>query len=349
MGVKNTLIMKKLLYLFLAITVACVGSDDDGNPCIYLPVLDTQAATEITETTATLNGIIDSDSNNCNATANNTEQGFVYATTIQPTINDFVVNVNGIVIDASIENLEPNTSYYIRTFLTNAFGDFYGNEVSLTTLVEQCDVVYLANNGITIKAYECANVGDTGVVNGVTYTVVDEAMLRDMIVGGEDVTRVATTRVTAMNDLFLCYEDFNQPIGHWDVTNVIDMSGMFVSECGEHQFNQPIGDWDVSNVTNMNYMFAQSGGVFNQPIGDWNVSNVTNMALMFSGATSFNQDLSSWDVINVIDMGRMFDSANSFNQDLGNWNVDNVENCFQFDYNTPQWTQPKPNFTNCIP
>ena len=36
---------------------------------------------------------------------------------------------------------------------------------------------YLADNGITIKACNDANIGDTGVVNGVTYTVVDEAML----------------------------------------------------------------------------------------------------------------------------------------------------------------------------
>ena len=31
-----------------------------------------------------------------------------------------------------------------------------------------CDVVYLADNGITIKACGDANVGDTGVVNGIT-------------------------------------------------------------------------------------------------------------------------------------------------------------------------------------
>ena len=31
-----------------------------------------------------------------------------------------------------------------------------------------CDVVYLADNGITIKACGDANFGDTGVVNGIT-------------------------------------------------------------------------------------------------------------------------------------------------------------------------------------
>jgi hypothetical protein len=58
--------------------------------------------------------------------------------------------------------------------------------------------IYLDNNGITIKACDDANVGDTGVVNGVTYTVVDEAMLRAMIINEEDVTRLATTNLLVL-------------------------------------------------------------------------------------------------------------------------------------------------------
>ena len=186
--------MKKLLYLFLTVLiVAC--SDDDGNPCLYNPTLTTSAVTNITETSATLNGVISIVSENCDD-PNNTEQGFVYATTIQPTTANNKVNVNGTDVTTTLENLEPNTTYYARTFLTNALGEFYGNEVSFMTTEEPCDVVYLADNGITIKACDDANVGDTGVINGVTYTVVDEAMLREMVDNEEDVTKVVTTKVT---------------------------------------------------------------------------------------------------------------------------------------------------------
>ena len=123
--------MKKLTYLFLAILIiAC--SDDEGNPCVYNPTLVTDAATNVTETTATLNGVINIVSENCEDTTN-TEQGFVYATTIQPTIANNKVNVNGTGISTTLENLEPNTTYYTRTFLTNVFGEFYGNEVSFMT------------------------------------------------------------------------------------------------------------------------------------------------------------------------------------------------------------------------
>ena len=126
----------------------------------------------------------------------------MYATTIQPTTANNKVNVNGTNISTTLENLEPNTTYYARTFLTNALGEFYGNEVSFMTNQGICDgsnPVYLDTNGVTIKACDDANVGDTGVVNGVTYTVVDEAMLRAMVANEEDVTKVATTKVTDMS------------------------------------------------------------------------------------------------------------------------------------------------------
>ena len=435
--------MKKLIYLFLGLLIfAC--SDDEGNPCVYNPTLTTSAVTNVTETSATLNGVISIVSENCEDPTN-TEQGFVYATTIQPTTNNTQVNVNGTDITTTLENLESNTTYYARAFLTNVFGAFYGNEVSFMTNESICEVVYLAENGITIKACDDANVGDTGEINGVNYTVVDEAMLRAMVANEEDVTKVVTTFVTDMSQLFFisdntfydfnqnigswdvsnvtdmilmfCYTPFNQPIGDWDVSSVTimtqmfaftpfnqpigdwdvssvtDMKGMF----GFTPFNQPIGDWDVSSVTDMRGMFKRAD-TFNQPIGNWDVSNVTDMDSMFQYIDAFNQPIGNWDVSNVTTMFTMFESATSFNQPIGNWDVsnvtnmyamladtpfnqpignwdvsnvttmrvmfafnyainqdlstwsvDNVNDCTNFSNNTPQWTLPKPNFTNCFP
>ena len=122
--------MKKLLLLSALLIFAC--TDDEGNPCIYQPTLTTEAVTNITETSATLNGTIDVTSENCE-TPNNIEQGFVYSTEIQPTIEDIQVNVNGTSISTTLEGLTPNTTYYVRSFLTNALGEFYGNEVSFST------------------------------------------------------------------------------------------------------------------------------------------------------------------------------------------------------------------------
>ena len=133
--------MKNLLYLFLAVTMFACSSDSEGNPCIYEPTLETNTATDITETSATLNGVISIVSENCDV-PNNTEQGFVYSTEIQPTLADVQVNVNGTNISTTIEGLTPNTTYYVRAFLTNTFGDFYGNEIDFTTEEEitgSCD------------------------------------------------------------------------------------------------------------------------------------------------------------------------------------------------------------------
>jgi uncharacterized protein (TIGR02145 family) len=123
--------MKKFLFLSALLIFAC-SSDSEGNPCIYEPTLTTEAVTNITETSATLNGVISIVSENCDV-PNNAEQGFVYSTEIQPTLEDTQVNVNGANITTTIEGLTPNTTYYVRAFLTNNLGDFYGDEVSFTT------------------------------------------------------------------------------------------------------------------------------------------------------------------------------------------------------------------------
>ena len=133
--------MKKLLLLSALLIFAC--TDDEGNPCVYEPTLTTQAVTNITETSVTLNGVISIVSENCEV-APGEMQGFVYSTNSSPTNDDNVEVVYGTDISTSIEGLEPNTTYYVRVFLTNTIGEFYGNEIDFTTyeeIIESCDGV----------------------------------------------------------------------------------------------------------------------------------------------------------------------------------------------------------------
>ena len=357
--------MKKLTYLFLALIIVACSSDDssDGSSdgdnsedysesCLY-----TLEVTNITGVTATLNG--GKNIANCDSISI-INQGFVYATTIQPTINDIQVNVNGTSLITNIDNLNLGTTYYVRTFLTYDLGEIYGNEVSFRTP----NPFYLADNGVTIKAYEWAEVGDTGVINGDTYTMVDETMLRAMIDNDEDISKVVTTKVTDMYWLFQGTNSsyFNPDISSWDVSNVTNMALMFASTLNFEQdisnwdvsnvtdmdemfssstFNQPIGNWDVSSVTDMNRMFKENSS-FNQPLDNWDVSSVTDMWQMFR-SSAFNQPIGNWDVSSVTDMRQMFEYAIAFNQDLNSWSVDNVTDCANFNYYAPQWTLPKPN------
>ncbi len=179
---------------------------------------------------------------------------------------------------------------------------------------------YLDTNGITVKANTWANVGDTVNINGEIYTVVDLETLKQMISENKDVSKVITTLITDMKNLFSNYGSFNQNISNWDVSNVTNMVQIF-QNC--HDFNQDIGNWDVSNVTNMSGAFSRAYE-FNQDIGNWDVSNVTDLGRMFRNARSFNQDIGNWDVSNVTYMYSTFYGANSFNQDIGDWDVNKV-------------------------
>ena len=90
--------------------------------------------------------------------------------------------------------------------------------------------------------------------------------------------------------MFKNAESFNQPINHWNTSNVRDMYEMFY---GAKTFNQPLDKWNVSKVINMSYMFGDATS-FNQPLNSWNVSNACYMEDMFSGASSFSHYPSKW-------------------------------------------------------
>jgi hypothetical protein len=106
--------------------------------------------------------------------------------------------------------------------------------------------VYVADNGITIMAKQWAKIGATGVIEGISYTVVDEEILREMLANEKDVTTVATTKVTDMSAMFYGAETFNQAIGNWDLSSVTTVHSMFY---GATSFNQLLSAWDLDAVT----------------------------------------------------------------------------------------------------
>ena len=180
--------------------------------------------------------------------------------------------------------------------------------------------IYLDENQITIKAKEWSISGDIGLINEIEYEVISEEELRRRILNDEDITRVCTSKITLMTQLF----------------------------DNKKTFNQDISTWDTSNVNGMNFMFNMAEA-FNQNISSWNTSNVQDMNYMFRNALSFNQNIRFWDTSNVTIMRDMFNGAVTFNQDLSSWNVLKVYDCQSFFGNTPSWSLQKPNFTNCTP
>ena len=198
--------------------------------------------------------------------------------------------------------------------------DSVGNLTSETRTVIVEEVLIYFENG-TCKCTN-ATVGDTEVINGVTYTAVDNSTIVAQIAASN--FNLCTTQVTDMTELFENNNSFNSDIRFWDTSNVNNVQGMF---SGATSFNQNIGSWDTSNITNMRDVFSGATS-FNQNIGIWNTSSVTNMQNMFYNANSFNQDIGSWNTSNVVSIAYMFRDATSFNQDIGSWDTANVTNMY---------------------
>jgi uncharacterized repeat protein (TIGR02543 family) len=221
----------------------------------------------------------------------------------------------------------PIEGYFFTGWTGNATGNENPLSVTITGNVNITanfmQYIYLDSNGITIKCPNAA-IGYTEVINGVTYTVVDNTTIRTEIANGN--CNLCTTLVTNMTgdsntfSNFFNDESFNSNIGFWDTSNVTDMSSMFY---GATAFNQDIGSWDTSSVTSMNSIF-ENATAFNQDIGSWDSSSVTDMVGMFYEASSFNQDIGNWNTSSVTDMVGMFYEASSFNQYIGQLDTSKV-------------------------
>ncbi len=186
-------------------------------------------------------------------------------------------------------------------FFTGWTGNATGNENPLSvTITGNLDItanfmqyIYLDSNGITIKCPNAA-IGYTGVINGVTYTVVDNTTIRTEIANSN--CNLCTTLVTNMagdSDTFSNFfndESFNSNIGFWDTSNVTDMSIMFY---GATAFNQDIGSWDTSKVTSMERMFW-AADAFNQDLSGWCVTNITSEPAGFATSSLTNFKKPVW-------------------------------------------------------
>ena len=118
---------------------------------------------------------------------------------------------------------------------------------------------------------------------------------------------------TTKEELQALCDDESIYLGDIDTSKITDMSNLFYFS-NRKDFSG-IETWDVSNVVNMSGMFNHAE-FFNHPIGDWDVSHVKYMDEMFYYAVSFNQDISKWDISNVESMKDILIVAPSFAQIL---------------------------------
>jgi len=144
-----------IIAVCLMLSAGC-EKDDDDTPVNNIPVLTTDALSNITQTTATCGGNITSD-----GSATVTARGVCWSSNQSPTIADSkTTDGTGTgIFTSNISGLSANTTYYVRAYATNSNGTGYGSSVSFTTLSTTSQVPVLTTNAVTDITQSTATCG----------------------------------------------------------------------------------------------------------------------------------------------------------------------------------------------
>jgi surface protein len=133
------------------------------------------------------------------------------------------------------------------------------------TITFNAAVSNLGNISFVNGTCSCPNAtaGDTAVIDGITYTAVDNSTIGGQVNSGN--INLCTTLVTNMQNLFSGKANFNSDIGFWDTSNVTNMDRMFENASS---FNQDISGWCVSNINSepTNFLFSSALTEDNKPL-----------------------------------------------------------------------------------
>ena len=130
-------------------SVRCIR--DEGIP-VYLPTISTLPVSNVTEFSALCGGKITSTGG-----ATIIGRGICWSTSPDPTISDSHISDNSGLntFTCSIENLDANTTYYVRAYATNVAGIAYGEQRSFTTTVSFIAVNTASVSDITCTSATC--------------------------------------------------------------------------------------------------------------------------------------------------------------------------------------------------
>ncbi len=111
----------------------------------------TNNATNITTTTATLNGVLNSTGNSTNYTVGFLlYQGNVSNFTLTTSgVQNYTTTASGTTLSKALTNLNDNTNYKFRTYITNEAGTSYGNVKTFTTEEEIPELSFVCLQTLT--------------------------------------------------------------------------------------------------------------------------------------------------------------------------------------------------------
>ena len=157
------------ILLFLLIITSCSKKPlaPAPTPSVSIPTVTTTTASGISRNEATLGGAISADGG-----ASITAIGICYNTSPSPTIaNTTAAGTAGVEsFLVAVNNLTPNTKYYVRAYATNSVGTAYGNEINFVTnpitapTVTTGKTVTTTTPFATITSGQCTDDGGSSVI-----------------------------------------------------------------------------------------------------------------------------------------------------------------------------------------
>lgn len=175
-----------------------------SNPSGYLlraggeALVETNAATNVNGTSATLNGNVLNDGGNTI-----TERGFAYNTTGSPNIiDDTKVTVSGTTgtMDYDLTGLDGEETYYFVAYATNSEGTAYGSVLSFTTGLATTTAIFEVLEFQATDTTEASTT--TTTVNATAHGLVAEDMIVNTTRRGLDAERGSRRVLTASTDSF---------------------------------------------------------------------------------------------------------------------------------------------------
>jgi len=210
-----------------------------------MPVVTTQAVSDISGTAVTFNGTVLSIGDPFY-----TEKGFVYGTANNPTIEDGTkraVSGSGTgTFSADITNLTTGTTYYVRAYATNSAGTVYGTSISFVPEIPQYVVLSTAGIMVQIKDINTSQLSWSSA----------KSLVESSTVGGYTDWRLPTR-----NELAILYNERNM-IGGFVTTGYYTYESFYWSS----ENDQSYSFWGIvfyngkatSYVETLNYGYARA-------------------------------------------------------------------------------------------
>ncbi len=156
---KPSIILSWVTFLLVLILSGCSKDKDDP----VVATINTTPVTEITQYSARSGGTISNDGG-----ASITAKGVVWSTKENPSLEDHSgINIKGEGAEGFtvvIDNLLPDTKYYVKAYATNSAGTAYGNQQSFTTFTVTIPMV--STNNVSEISFTSALTGGNVTEDG---------------------------------------------------------------------------------------------------------------------------------------------------------------------------------------